>query len=188
MRMRQKWIAIAMIIGGVGLCKTADATMLQELSTVQLTQQSNSVTIGEVTASHSAWDPEKRMVFTYIDFKVNQTLKGRAQERLTIRQAGGRANGIGMIVHGMAVFHPGERALLFLSQDAEGVPSIVNMAQGKFRIYRSVLTGEDMALFRAPKNLEFHTHGQHIHHPQEKRIPLRDLIEEIQDVVRSESK
>ncbi len=191
--MRRKSIAILLALGGILVGRAASATMLQELDTAQLTREARSVQLGEITSSWSSWDPEKRMVYTYVKMRVDQTLKGDANREVLIRQPGGRAGGIGMIVHGVASFRPGERALVFLKVDADGAPTVVGMAQGKFRIYRSAVTGEEMALFRAPRNLEFYTRGERgqalhvVNSPVEKRIPLRDLIGEIQAAVRSEN-
>jgi hypothetical protein len=190
---RRKWFAISLTIVGALLSKSASATVVEELSTTQLTKEANSVALGQVASSYSSWDPEKRMVFTYVKFRVDQTLKGQPSTEVMIRQAGGRIGGIGMVVHGMASFRNGERALVFLKQDADGVPSLVGMAQGKFRVYRSAVTGEEMALFRAPQNLEFYARGSQgralhvVQSPEERRVPLRDLIGEIQAVVRSEN-
>jgi hypothetical protein len=190
---REKWFAVSLALVGAFAVRNAGATMLEELNTVQLTKEANTVQLGEVTSERAAWDAEKQMVFTYVDFKVDQTLKGEPAETVTIRQAGGRSGGIRMVVHGMPSFRTGERALVFLKHDADGTPSVVGMAQGKYRIYRSAVTGEEMALFRAPRNLEFYTRaasGQALHvveSPAEKRVPLRDLIGEIQAAVRSET-
>lgn len=191
--MKRRGIAITLTVAGTFLSATAHATMVEQLNTTQLTREAKAVQVGKVTSAWSSWDPEKRMVYTYVKFKVDQTLKGQPQQEILIRQPGGRAGGIGMVVHGVANFRTGERALVFLKHDADGAPSLVGMAQGKFRIYRSAVTGEEMALFRAPQNLEFYARGQKgrslhvVQSPAERRIPLRDLIGEIQAAVRSEN-
>ncbi|MFH1263679.1 MAG: hypothetical protein V1495_09600 [Pseudomonadota bacterium] len=190
---RRTWVTVTPIVATLLLAGEARATMMLELNTTQLTQQARTVQVGKVTSSWSSWDSGKRMIFTYVKLKVDQTIKGQPQSEVMFRMPGGRTGGIGMVVHGMASFHPGERALVFLQQDSDGAPSLVGMAQGKFQIYRSAVTGEDMAVFRAPKNLEFYTRGTRgaalhvVNTPTEKRVLLRDLIGEIQAAARTET-
>jgi hypothetical protein len=192
---RANWIAItASTLGALLAEGNARATLMEELDTAQLTREAKAVQLGQVVSERSVWDPDQRMVFTYVRFRVEETLKGDPREEVTIRQPGGRAGEIRMVIHGLASFLPGERALVFLKHDDDGAPSVVGMAQGKFRVYRSPVTGEEMALFRAPKNLEFVTRGRNgrsfnvTRHPEEKRIPLRDLKEEIRTLVAEESR
>lgn len=168
------------------------ASMLEQLDTHRLTLKAQAIRIGQVTDQWSSWDPDRNMVFTYTKLNIDQTLKGKKREELLIRQPGGMANGLRMVVHGVAQFKKGERALVFIQHDVDGAPSVLGMTQGKYRIYKSAVTGEEMAVFRAPSDVEFfqrtsnglvHSHGSHA---VQKRILLRDLIDEIQTVLRLE--
>jgi len=170
---------------------SSQATSLEHWDTPKLTKESKWVHIGEITSMWSSWDPQRRMVYTYVKMRVNETLKGGQATEVLIRQPGGKANGYGMVVHGMASFSRGEKALVFLKEDDDGAPSIVGMAQGKFRIFRNQ-TGEEVATFRAPSRVEFFTRGEqgkirHLVSSQvERRIPIRDLVHEIRSSVQTE--
>jgi len=169
------------------------ATMLERWDTNRLTKESKSIQIGEVLTKWSSWDPEKKMVYTYIRMRVDSTIKGKKQEEVLFRQPGGQSNGIGMVVHGVANFRQGERVLVFLGVSEDGAPTPVGLAQGKFRLYKSQLTGEDMALFRAPKNVEFLVRGEQgqqthvVESHDEQRIPLKVLVQEIQSAMGGEA-
>ena len=170
----------------------AKATTLEQWDTTRLTRASQWVHVGEVIQKWSAWSPNEKMIYTYVKMRVDQTLKGDEKREILIRVPGGQAQGYGMLVHGVANFAPGERALVFLHQDPDGAPSVVGMTQGKFRIYRNLSTGEDMALFRAPRQVEFYTRGtngrvRHLVSSQvERRLPLAELIQEIRSAVETE--
>jgi hypothetical protein len=185
---------ITRIVAGAAMLFSVDAsaTMLEVWDTAKLTQESKSVQIGEVTSRYSSWDPEKKMIYTYVNLRVDQTLKGKPAQEVQIRLPGGEADGIRMIVHGVASFGNQERAVVFLQNDADGAPVVVGMAQGKYRIIRNKATGEETAVFQKPENLEFYTRGlsgqsRHVvSAPVERRVPLRLLIEEIQSAIRAE--
>jgi hypothetical protein len=149
-----------------------------------LTKESKWIQRGEIVSMWSSWDPDRRMIYTYIKMRVDETLKGEQKGEVLFRQPGGQSGKLGMTVHGVAHFTRGERALVFLKQDDDGAPSLAGMAQGKFRLFNSA-KGEEMALYRAPSSVEFFTRGdggqiRHVVSSQtERRIPVRDLIAEI---------
>lgn len=188
--MNLKKVTACAIFGVLASAGNAKATMMEQFDTASLTKMSNSIQIGEVTSTWSSWDPANRMVYTYVKLRVEQTLKGKPVQEVLIRQAGGQAGGYGMVVHGMASFALRERALVFLQNDREGAPTVAGMAQGKFRIFKSSMSGEDMAQFQAPNNLEFFTRGGdsgQVRHVvaghAERRVSLRTLVGEIQQNV-----
>lgn len=163
----------------------AGASMIELLSTQQLAQSADAIRLGEVTAQWSSWDPQKKMVYTYVKLKVSETVKGQAHEEILIKQPGGEVGNVGMRVHGMAVFKKGERALVFLKKGDGDYPSLVGMSQGKYRVVRDRETGEDQALFEAPRDAEFYHKNERgvarelSAQSVRKKQSLRSLIEEI---------
>ncbi len=162
------------------------ASSMEQMDTAQLTKQAQWIHVGQVTDSWASEDSANRMIYTYVKMRVDQTIKGNAAQEVLIRLPGGRLKDRGMIVHGMAHFSRGERALVFLNTDREGMPSVVGMAQGKFHVYRSPISGEDTATFQAPSNLTFFSRtatgpGRQVVATQvERRVPLKSLVSEIQ--------
>ena len=182
----------ALVLGSLAVPAVAKATMMEQLDTKRLTKFSKSIHIGQVVKQWPSWDPSRHIYFTHTVFRVEQTLKGSGADTVEIVSPGGQGEEYGTIVHGMVRFSPGEKALVFLEEGKTGNPSVVGMAQGKFHIGKSLVTGEDMAMFNAPADVEFFTHGQqgrirHVVSSQvERKIPLNTLIGEIRSAVAQE--
>jgi hypothetical protein len=177
------------MFGGTG---AARATMMEQLDTRSLTKASRWIHIGEVVEKRVNRDPSSGMIYTEVHLKVDKTLKGDSSPDVWIKVPGGRMRNIGMVVHGVASFSYGEKALVFLQEDRAKNPTLVGLAQGKFRIYRSLKDNEEMALFHAPASIEFVTRSQngqvrHVVASQvERRIPLTSLIGEIRSAMATE--
>ncbi len=162
-----------------------NATSLEEWSKAKLTSQSKSIHIGEVASSWSSYDPGAKMVFTYIRFKVEKTIKGGPSDEILIRQPGGQTKDFGTIVHGVARFAPHEKALVFLSSDRDGTPTVAGMTQGKFHISTDLKTGEPLASYEPPPSVRFFSSGKETS-PKRTKLPLSDLVKEIEGYVKAE--
>ncbi|MCB0309266.1 MAG: hypothetical protein KDD48_07825 [Bdellovibrionales bacterium] len=158
------------------------ASMVELWSTTKLANESDSVRIGKVSTQWSSWDPQTKSISTYIKLKVIDTVKGPSEEEILIKQPGGEVGDIGMRVHGMATFISGEKVLVFLKDR-----SVVGMAQGKYHVSNDPETGEEVAEFSAPPDVEFYdpirqTLRQQVHGLNlKKKVPLKYLIEEIRN-------
>ncbi|MFH1017044.1 MAG: hypothetical protein V1798_02540 [Pseudomonadota bacterium] len=167
----------------------AGASMVEQLDTTRLTKQARWIHVGQVTDSWSSPDSSNGMIFTYVKMHVEQTVKGEPAQEVLIRIPGGRFRDHGMIVHGMVRFSRGERALVFLDSDREGNPSVVGLAQGKFRVYKSPVNGEDMAMFQAPSDLEVISRTatgsirQVVATQVERRVLLKSLLSDIRSAM-----
>ena len=177
------------------LLRATYASMLEQWDTQKLTKESKSIQVGEVVTKWSSYDPERRMTYTYVKLKINQTLKGVPQKETLLRIPGGEADGIRTVVHGVANFRLKEKALVFVNQAPDGAPEVVGMTQGKFNIHKDLVTGEEMAQFKVSRNVEFYTRSSTIKRETrhvvsshaERRLPLKDLIQEIQIAIRAEA-
>ncbi len=191
---RKVYIAVGYALSGwmAFTLQPGFGSMLEQWDTAKLTKESKGIRIGEVTSKWSSWDPARGMVYTYVKLNVSETLKGIHQKEVLLRIPGGETEGIRMVVHGMASFGLGEKALVFTGLDEEGAPYITGWTQGKFKIVSDRSSGQDMALFQAPSNVEFYTRAQkgQVKHVVathvERRLPLKELIREIQTAVRME--
>jgi hypothetical protein len=189
--MRKTTIIMTLSVALLGL-SSAQATMLEQMDTQRLTEKATGIHVGEVVDRQTARDPQSGMIYTFVTMRVNQTLKGSPTETVTLRVPGGQYQDYGMVVHGVASFRQGERALVFVRSDSEKFQSVVGMSQGKFRIVRSLLNGEEQALFQAPKNVEFFSRtpqGQirHVVATQiDRKVPLNSLMQEIREAIAKE--
>lgn len=116
------------------------ATTVVKLDFDGLVAASDAIVVGRIDAVDAVVQDGR--VYTHVDVRVEETLKGPPQTRLRIVHVGGRTERLATVVHGMPDFAVAERALLFLEQP-RGVDHFVvtGLAQGKF----SLVEGEDGA-------------------------------------------
>ena len=127
----------SLLLGAVLLtaaaARPARASMVLAMDLGELTQKAERIVVGEVTSVRSAWDAKHERILTTVELRVAEAWKGQmpGDGRITIVQPGGVAEGIEMRVHGMPVFNPGERAVVFLRGGVSQPQSVVGMGQGK---------------------------------------------------------
>ena len=100
-----------------------------------LVTQSDAIVIGEVTSIEARQEQDGR-VYTTIDLRIDEAVKGKVGETLRLRQVGGRDReaDIATYVPGMPYFEPEERVFLFVTHGADQTSMVTGMAQGKFHI------------------------------------------------------
>lgn len=105
-------------------------------------------------------------IWTVTSFEVEETWRGEAPQRVTVRLLGGRMSEITSHVSGVPRFQPGEDVVLFLEPDASGDFSVVSWQQGTFRIRRAAsedreLVTQDTASFATfdPVTRRFRANG-----------------------------
>ncbi|MDP2276532.1 MAG: hypothetical protein Q8K32_37710 [Archangium sp.] len=69
---------------------------------------------GRVARSVSAWDAEKRTIWTWTEISVTDAIKGKPGGLVLIKQPGGEVGELGQAVAGAATFKEGEDCVLFL--------------------------------------------------------------------------
>src|ERR1051326_7602576 len=124
----------------VACCVAAHGTTVVPMSVEELTRAASHVVEAHALQSWTSWNPQHTLIYTYTSFQVNRTLKGTATDTITVKQAGGSADGYTQKVSGVRQFQPGEDALLFLrsSTSADGAMVVVGFIQGNFRISQSI--------------------------------------------------
>lgn len=110
------------------------ATVLQ-MDMQTLVSHSDTIIIGEVISVEARQAADGR-VYTTVDLRVDETVKGTPGETLRVRQVGGldREADIATYVPGMPHFEPQERAFIFAVQRPDQTSIITGMSQGKFNI------------------------------------------------------
>jgi hypothetical protein len=127
------------------LCASAWATTIRPMSLKELTRTSSTVAVAQAVKVWSQWSDDHRLIYTYTEFSIEQSLKGDPGTRLVVRQLGGRVGDLEMKVAGVQHWRPGEETVLFLnkSKSGDGTYLVTGLLQGDFRISRR-LSGEAM--------------------------------------------
>jgi hypothetical protein len=122
--------ALALVIAA-GLPTTVRASLATFLGLDQLTTLADRVIVGEVLSVKSTWDSGHKRIFTNIEVQVAETWKGAtaAGGKILIQQPGGQVGDIESRVYGLAEFHTGQRAVLFL-KGAESASAVLGLGQG----------------------------------------------------------
>lgn len=145
------WLLLAALALIVSASATF-ATTLRHLDTRSLTLGSSDIVVGAVESTTPRWSADRKKIFTDIDIRVAESLKGAgggSGERLTLTQLGGEIDGVRYSIPGGPLFRRGEEALVFVWRDAKGQAQVNGLAQGKFDITRDA-TGAAMVQRSAP--------------------------------------
>lgn len=121
-----------------GLTGPTAATTVKAMKLDELTQRSDAIVVGEVTAIATKTSQETGSYpETHTTFEVQEVLFGQeSATQITVTTIGGPAgNGLVTKVPGMPEFRVDEKAVLFLVSDqAKGVTIPTGLNQGVFRV------------------------------------------------------
>ena len=117
----------------------ASATTIIPLSVEELADKSTNIFRGNAVETWTAWNQQHTLIYTYTKFEVTKSLKGQAQQVVTVKQLGGQVGITVQKVAGVRHFTPGEQDLLFLqpSKDNDGTFIVTGLMQGNFLVHRS---------------------------------------------------
>jgi hypothetical protein len=116
------------------------AATLIRLSDAELVTHGDHILLGTITKVSTSWeDPDgdgQSQIFTTIEIRVEQSLKGeaRAGETVTFRQLGGRIGNMATNIPGLPKFSEGDSTLLFLEGSLTNphYSPIPGLAQGRW--------------------------------------------------------
>ncbi len=119
------------------------ATTVIPMSLEDITRASTTVVEARALNSHTAWNAEHTLIYTYTRFRVKRALKGQAAEVVTVKQMGGHADGYAQHVSGVRYWADGEEVVLFLhpSEKNDGTLVVTGLMQGNFAV-RHLPTGD----------------------------------------------
>ncbi|MBX3015662.1 MAG: matrixin family metalloprotease [Caldilineaceae bacterium] len=111
-----------------------------------LVQTADLIVRGKVTAVHSFWRADQRMIESEVTLAVAYPLLGQAPSRLVIRTAGGylAAAGLGMMSPHAATFAVDEEVLVFAYRQVDQW-QVVQGAAGKFSVQADQVVNSDLA-------------------------------------------
>ncbi|MBM4256917.1 MAG: matrixin family metalloprotease [Deltaproteobacteria bacterium] len=135
----------------------SDATVVIPVADTALAQQASAIVIGKITGLHSDWDKNRQHIFTRINLRVSEVLKGDVRTRgLTVTSYGGVVGDVESWIDGTPKFTVGEKVLLFLMQRTDGTFHVLHLYQGKFSLFTDSDSGTEFAYREA------HPEGVHV--------------------------
>lgn len=137
---RRLWIGAVVVAIGAS---AASAAILVKFSDTDLVQKSDRIVLGTVLSVTPEWrDPDAdgvSQIWTAIEFRVDQVLKGPDQpgQTITFLQMQGKVDGTEYRLSGIPNFAAGEQHLLFLYGDLMNpkYTPLTGMAQGKWNVF-----------------------------------------------------
>jgi hypothetical protein len=108
------------------------------MSLEDLVERSEFVLHARCLRSWSAWDEQKRVIWTHTELLLAESLKGTAATTIVVSEPGGMVGDVGMTVEGAPRYRSGEEVVVFLYRTPQGLLRTRGLSQGKF-----TLTGEE---------------------------------------------
>lgn len=167
---------------GTLLLGSAIALTVERASVEELTTEASIIVYGRVLSVESVWENPGKIpgnINTFIDVQVLEAVKGNSEDRISVRQMGGKIGEFEDVIVGTPRFREGEEVLLFLVQH-EGYWEIHSIALGAYRIFTDE-SGTNRAYndFTAVNVIDPATGKQILYDPAENNYELDSLIGEI---------
>ena len=121
------------VVGALFL-HSAGATLIPRLSFEQLTDVSDLIVSGRITASWAAWDQEHKYIWTRYNLSVGSSLKGTPANTVEFAEPGGALDGHAMSIAGTVSYAVGDKLVVFLSRMPNGYLRTTGWAQGKYAL------------------------------------------------------
>jgi hypothetical protein len=136
MRVRRNLFKIAFLL--IALCLfdiSSQATTVVMVSDTGMVIDSRLIVTGSVRSVFSAWDDAHKLIWTYVEVRTDQVLKGTLDERtIVLKQPGGVVGNSGMLVHGQPRFSRGQQVLLYLNTGSDRTLHVAHTFMGMFAV------------------------------------------------------
>lgn len=129
-----KRFASAVLLLCVALAAPVAASTFIHMTPRQMLAESIAVVDGEVLSVNSFWDEAGMIIVTEAMVQVHEAVIGDAPTVVALRTFGGTVGGYTIEAHGFPEFRVGERMLLFVGTEDEGVSRVVGYRQGMYRV------------------------------------------------------
>lgn len=105
------------------------------VSTPDLARTSSDIVVAKCVSSEAKIDNNTGMIFTYITFDIDESLKGTNEEKLTLKVVGGTVGDITVSSPYLPDFEPGNEVVLFLGPtNPDGYPVLQSIHRGVYRV------------------------------------------------------
>lgn len=118
------------------------ATVILPIEFKELVTTSPVIVHGRVTDTRAVLLDGRQTVETFVTVDVEEYLKGNLGEHVTFRVPGGQIGRYKTIFVGAPEFNQGDEVVLFLKAPTGGVPFIVGLNQGAYRVMPDARTGQ----------------------------------------------
>jgi hypothetical protein len=160
-------VAVSAILG---CWQWVEASVIVPPSETDLVKQAAGIVVGRVLAIEARQEGGLGNVWTYVTIAREEVWKGTLTQReLVIKQPGGQTATARTQIDGSPEFTVGERVLLFLTRNRDGLPRVAYLSQGKFTLFADQDTGKVFA-YRDPS-----PPGVHIVHPEHSSRGQQDV-------------
>ena len=126
------------------LSAVVNATVILPIEFRELVTTSPVIVHGRVTDVRSAFIDGRRTVQTFVTVAAGEYLKGNLGEHVTFMVPGGEIGRYKTVFVGAPEFRTGEEVVLFLNTARGGVPFIVGLNQGAYRVVADNASGRRM--------------------------------------------
>lgn len=136
-------VVFAMVLACLALAaESVGATTIVPMSDRDLVASSRAIVEGTVVSTQSADNPDLGAIYTYVTFDVETCLKGDVPVgQVVLRELGGTDGDVALVVRETPELAAGDRAVLFLNTDADGVLHVAHMRLGAYRVLRDPDSG-----------------------------------------------
>jgi len=138
---KPNFICCAALLFALMIQVNADATTLARMSIEQMSRTAPLIVRVRCIGNSTGWDAGE--IWTFTNFEVEETWRGKAPETITVRLLGGRMGNLTSSISGVPRFRPGEEVILFLEPTSRGDFSVMSWAQGTLRIHLDIRTGRE---------------------------------------------
>jgi hypothetical protein len=132
----KRLVSIGILLLVVAAATPGGASTFLRMTPGELVRGSAAVVQGEVLKVSSFWEPSGRIIVTEAMVQVQEKILGEAPSVVVVRTFGGTVNGYTVEAHGFPKFQAGERVLLYLEAEKDGVSRVNGYQQGHYRIVR----------------------------------------------------
>jgi hypothetical protein len=118
------------------MCATvgARATVLIPADVGELARDARTIARGVVVAVDGRWTDDRRTIETIVTLETESYLKGALGQTVQFRVPGGSLGRYRNIIVGAPQFERGQRVIVFLGVRGPGIPYILGLGQGVYRV------------------------------------------------------
>ncbi len=142
--MTRRQIVSACLVALVGAAAPLDASVVLPGDLRELSKQALVVVRGRVVDVRARQLAGSRRVESLVTFSASEYLKGDLGTTVTFQVPGGRVGRYRTVVVGAPVLSPGDELVLFLGGRPPGLPHVLGLSQGLFRVVLDPRTGRRM--------------------------------------------
>lgn len=142
--MRVKRLSIVLFLFALATLPLGASTFVA-MDKAELIANSEAVVQGTVLKVNSFWAPSGRIVMTEALVRVEDTIVGQAPSVVRVQTFGGNVDGFLVEAHGFPEFKVGERMVLFLGAEQDGVTQVTGYQFGQYHVRRDK-AGVDFAV------------------------------------------